>query len=106
MPNGHDRNWIRFCAALDGFRLRHGAWPTRVRLLHSIVADLRDHLFAPEDFAQISARIEFVTDEDVGLIAEDDEGRRYDYGQEGFPPRRPDPSAAAWLGVQPTAGHD
>jgi hypothetical protein len=32
------------------------------------------------------------------MIAEDDLGGRYHYGQEGFPPQRPTPNAAHWLG--------
>ena len=30
MPNGADKNFVRLCAALNGFRLRYGKWPTRV----------------------------------------------------------------------------
>jgi len=28
MPNGDDKNWVRLCAALDGFFGRYGRWPT------------------------------------------------------------------------------
>ena len=100
MPNGHDKNWIRLCAAIDGFRVRYGRWPKRVRAYSLSLADLRDHLFTPTDYAQITAKVALVADE-VGMVAEDDEGGSYDYGKDGFPSERPTPSAAEWLGVHP-----
>lgn len=100
MPNGHDKNWVRLCAAIDGFRVRYGRWPTRVRAYPASLADLRDHLFTPEDYAQIIARVALVEDQ-AGMVAEDDMGGSYDYGEEGFPDERPSPCAAEWLGVHP-----
>jgi hypothetical protein len=32
VPNGYDRDWVRFCMAVRGFRAKHGRWPTRMRL--------------------------------------------------------------------------
>jgi len=100
MPNGHDKNWFRLCGALDGFRVRYGRWPTRVRLNRFSLVDLCDHLFTPEDYAKIVDKVALVAD-DVGMIAEDDSGARYDYGEEGFPKENPKPDAAEWLGVRP-----
>ena len=42
----------------------------------------------------------------MGMIAEDDSGARYDYEKEGFPPLRPQPAAAEWLGVKPKPEED
>jgi len=100
MPNGHDKNWIRLCAAIDGFRVRYGRWPKRVRVYPNSLADLRDHLFAPADYARIVAKVSLVADE-AGMVAEDDEGGSYDYGKEGFSNESPTPGAAEWLGVHP-----
>lgn len=99
MPNGHDKNWIRLCAAIDGFRLRHGRWPTRVRMHQLSLEDLQ-RLFKRSDLAKIQAKIKLVA-EDASMIAEDESGAQYDYGQEGFPSERPRPAAADWLGVKP-----
>src|SRR5688572_24138566 len=98
MPNGHDKNWIRLCAALEGFRMRHGRWPTRVRLWPGALADIRDHLLTPEDFAKVAAKLQLIP-EDAPMIAEDDTGAMYNYGEEGFPNQRPTPRAIEWLGV-------
>ena len=100
MPNGHDKNWVRLCGAIDGFRVRYGRWPTRVRILPASLADIRDYLFTPEDYARIVAKVTLVADE-APIVAEDDLGGSYNYGQEGFPSERPTPRAADWLGVTP-----
>ena len=99
MPNGHDKNWIRLCAAIDGFRSRYGRWPARVRM-HEISLRDFDYLFTRQDLARITAKVALVPDE-AAFIAEDDSGGRYNYGEEGFPERSPDIRATAWLGVAP-----
>jgi len=98
MPNGGDKNWIRLCAAIDGFRVRHQRWPTRVRINPRSLADLRDHVLPEEAFARIQQQLSFVPNSDAGMVAEDDSGAQYDYGIEGFPPTRPDVDARQWLG--------
>ena len=105
MPNGDDRDWIRLCAAIDGFRSVHGAWPTRVRARHGFIQGLRDHLFSPDAYARLTSRIELVPDE-ASIVAEDGSGRSYDYGRQGFPETPPDIAAAHWLEVAPDRGHD
>lgn len=105
MPNGHDKNWIRLCAAIDGFRVRYGRWPTRVRIFPESLADIRDHLFTPDDYAQITSKVALVADQ-AAMIAEDVQGGSYDYGHEGFPSELPTPSAAEWLGVTPIDEED
>ena len=106
MPNGHDKNWIRLCAAVDGFRVRHGRWPTRVHMHALSLDDLRQHVFSRPDFAKLEKKIELVAGSKTEMIAEDDCGAQYDYGKEGFPPSRPKPSAAEWLGVKPMPEED
>ena len=58
MPNGYDRNWIRFCAAVDGFRMRYGRWPDRVRMPAGGIA----YLFRERDLLTITAKVRFVLD--------------------------------------------
>lgn len=100
MPNGYDKNWVRLCAAINGFRLRHGRWPTRVRMRPLVLEDLRENVFSRRTFAKIEAKLELIAD-DALMVAEDDTGAHYDYEKEGFPAKRPHPSAADWLGVEP-----
>lgn len=93
MPNGHDKNWIRLCITIDGFRMRHGHWPNRVCMPEVCIADLQDRLFTARDFAKITAKITLVPEE-RSIVAEDDSGASFIYGEEC-------PSAAGWLGVDP-----
>ena len=97
MPNGGDRNWIRLCAAVDGFRLRYGRWPTRVRLLPEALQDIRDHILSPADYDRVTRQLRLIP-ANAGMIAEDDLGGRYDYGSEGFPSAQPDIRAETWFG--------
>jgi len=100
LPNGYDRNWIRLCAAIDGFRLRYKRWPSRIRLFPDTLRDLQDDVFTPESFKKMEEHIKFVPD-DSPIVAEDDLGGRYSYGEEGFPQTEPDIDARTWLGVVP-----
>jgi len=105
MPNGNDRNWVRLRAALEGFFVKHGHWPSRVRLHRDTLEDLKSHLFTPESWTRLSEKLEFLADEDAPIVAEDAAGSSYSYGREGFPDRRPPQSAEEWLGVAPDTPH-
>lgn len=100
MPNGHDRNWMRFCAAVNGFRNRFGRWPSSVRLASKYVDDLRA-LLSDESFGVLEEKLALRIDERAHFIAEDEVGNKYDYRREGFLQDRPEPSAEEWLGVHP-----
>jgi hypothetical protein len=101
MPNGNERNWVRLCASIDGFRKRHGVWPTRVRAQAICIGDLRG-MFSPEDFDALCATIQLVVDEEASMVSEDEQGRTFDYGNEGFTPEPEEDPARLWLGVTPT----
>lgn len=106
MPNGADKNWVRLCAALDGFRMKYGSWPKRVRLDAMCLEDLRA-VFSPPRWAILTEHIDFVPEAGVGVQAEDGTGSQtYCYGTEGFPDRQPEPDARGWLGIHPDRLHD
>lgn len=96
MANGIDKNWYRMCAAINGFRVRYGNWPTRIRM----AKDAIKYLFAEETLAKLGEKLTFVYDGSP-YIAEDDMGRSYNYGQEGFAGEPPDIPAQEWLNVEP-----
>ena len=29
VPNGDDKNWVRLCGAIDGFRVKYVKWPSK-----------------------------------------------------------------------------
>ena len=102
MPRSHP-NWTRVCAAVDGFRMRYGHWPTSVHIRPGMIENLRSDTFTPEDFAAINAKVSLIPDDrdGAGVIAKDDSGASYDYGREGLPEVKPTPSAYEWFGVTP-----
>ena len=105
MPNGADRNWIRVLAALDGFFVTHGRWPSRVRLPLLALENLQNDLFTPASWQRLTERVEFIPDESAGMIAEDEAGYVYNFGKQGFPQLRPALRADEWLGVHPDTPH-
>jgi hypothetical protein len=99
MPNGHDRNWIRVCGAVDGFRDRHGHWPTRVRVMPACYVDLVAHILTPLGFALVNSIFELIPEDGAEMIAENDAGATYCYGSEGFPTREVAPSTSRHFGA-------
>ena len=100
MPNGFDKNWVRLCAAIDGFYISHGKWPNRVLLFAGSIQNLKEDVFSQESFARLVSKLELVASESP-MIAQDDEGNQYNYGNQGFPETRPLMSANDWLGIEP-----
>jgi hypothetical protein len=98
MPNGHGNNWVRVCAAIDGFRIRFGRWPKRVRLMPIAFVDLASDTLTPLGFALVSSYVELVPEEDAEMVAEDDSGAVYSYGHDGFPKGECDPPTRDWFG--------
>jgi hypothetical protein len=100
MPNGHDANWARFCAAVDGFHAQYGRWPTHVLVSLDILAQFRDRLFTAEDYAAIAAKVVLVP-RTAGIIAKDDSGASFSYWRDRLPKKCVSPSAYEWFGVNP-----
>jgi|GEM_PF-639840 len=100
MPNGSNKNYVRLCGAIDGFRVRYGRWPTTARLWPGCIDSLR-HALSDEGFARVEARLTLVEHPEATVMVEDEEGRSYDYGSMGFPPVKPEPSADDVIGAKP-----
>lgn len=100
MPNGENKNWVRLCAAIDGFRARYELWPDRIFIGRLEHGDLL-WMFTKQSYAKLTKKLTFIIGEDLGMAAGDDEGRKYDYGMEGFSRTPPDISARDWLDVEP-----
>jgi hypothetical protein len=96
MPNGIDKNWYRMCAAINGFRARYGSWPTKIHLPENAI----QYLFMEDTLASLQKKLTLVYDGST-YIAEDDLGKRYNLGQEGFPGVPPDIQAREWLNIEP-----
>jgi hypothetical protein len=101
MPNGNDRNWIRARGAIEGFRVRFGHWPTKVRLAPELLIEFRELLFTEGSMRVLQSRLILIADAEVFALAEDEGGHSYSYKDEGFPSTRPEPNAEEWLGIAP-----
>jgi hypothetical protein len=98
MPNGGDKNWVRVCVAIDGFRVQFGRWPQRVRITPLAFDDLVAHVLTPIGFALVSSYVELVPEDDAAMIADDGTGAEYNYGQQESPQGKPDPPTREWFG--------
>jgi hypothetical protein len=83
MPNGHDKNRIRLLGAIDGFRAKHDAWPTRVSIFPGSLRDIREDLFSPDLYAKLTDRVQLIANE-APFVAEDDHGNSYSLGPKVF----------------------
>ena len=82
MPNGESKNWIRFCAAIDGFRARYNHWPRSVRVLDNFPDELK-RVLSKEDYKRLTSKIGIIGDNSP-YIAIDETGKSYNYAEEGF----------------------
>src|SRR5687768_4849384 len=98
MPNGDDKNWVRVCAAIDGFRIQYGRWPKRVRIMPVCYFDLISHVLTPLGFALVSSFVELVPEDKAEMIADDETGAEYSYGRQSFPKENAEPPTREWFG--------
>ena len=100
MPNGVGKNWSRLLIAVNGFLIRYRRWPTQVRMSEAQIDDIKS-VFKPETYKELISRIKLIVDEEATVVAEDENGRQYDYGKESFPRKKRGIDSATWLGVEP-----
>ena len=65
-----------------------------------ILDDLEQMVFTLESMVKLREKITLSV-KDMPIVAQDDRGNEYCYGDEGFPRKRPKADARAWLGVEP-----
>jgi len=99
MPNGESKNWIRFCAAIDGFRAKYEHWPLSVGVPLFFIDELKSVL-TEKDQTKLASKIDIIGD-DSTFNAFDNSGNFYDYGKKGFSQKEPDIRAENWLDVEP-----
>lgn len=98
MPNGKSRNWIRFLASLEGFYVTHGQWPDRAYVYLEFIEELKI-IMKPADFDRLKGKLKLIPDAEATFKCEDDQGRSYDYGKQGFAKAEAKPSTMEWLAV-------
>lgn len=100
MPNGADRNFVRFIRCIESFRIQFNKWPTKVRLDPSFIEELRE-VISEEDHERLCDKIEIIPDDsnpyDGLYIAEDDDGNVVDLMQAKFTIK--DADAMKWFEI-------
>lgn len=103
MPNGSDKNWMRICFAVNGFRSRHGRWPKEVRISPTLFEDVVGHVLTPAGFALISNVFAIVSDRDlsekVAIVAVGEFHDEFRYGEESGDLQDPEPSTFDYFGI-------
>lgn len=112
MPNGIDKNLVRLCMAVDGFRNLFGRWPERVVIPAISLDDIRN-LLSSDQWDAVAAHVALIEGE-ATFRAEDDDGNWFQYGngtssRGEFEPRVPEEagqvrSALEWLGLDRWSG--
>ena len=108
MPNGADRNFVRFIRCIETFRIKYNKWPTRVRLDPSFIRELQEAM-SDEDHKKLNDKIMIIPDDsnpyDGLYIAENDEGDVVDLIRSEF--ISGDADAIGWLKISwPDYGPD
>jgi hypothetical protein len=99
MPNGHDKNWVRLPGAIDGFRMRFGCWPVRVRMFPGSLRNIQEDLFSADLFAELYSKVQLIPDE-APMVAEDVSGNPIRLEGRGFRVSGPT-RTRQWLGFEP-----
>ena len=87
----------RVLAAIEGFFVTYGVWPSQVRLTPGYIAHLHDQGLSADAYSKLTARVALVPDPSATVVAEDKNGRSYNYGASGFPKSKPAIRAREWL---------
>ena len=81
MPNGADRNFVRFIRCIETFKLKFNKWPTKIRLDNSFIRELQAVL-SYDDYKRLNDKITLIPDDsnpfDGMYVAKDDEGNVVD----------------------------
>ena len=87
----------RIFAAVEGFYVDYGYWPSSVRITPSYLEHLRNHVLSDKEFDTVERKLRFIPDSSATVIAEGEDGTGYDYGSRGFPKSKPPVRAREWL---------
>jgi hypothetical protein len=98
MPNGNSRNLDRLLATLQGFKAKHGHWPTRVRVSKVLIKDLKQTL-TTDGYEKLVSKVALITSptRHFEIHAEDDCGLGFAYG-DPTAERGDDADIESWLG--------
>lgn len=95
----HGGNLVRTLQTLEGFMATHGCWPTRLQMSPGCMAVLAVHHLTPLGFYRLQSKVQLEISDELDLIARDEAGRLFDYGQHGWDVKSAGQIAREWLGI-------
>lgn len=97
---------VRITEAINGFRTKHGYWPSQIEISDGTLAALVTYHLTPFGFFLLQSKVELVRSEEDALIAKGDNGRAvFDYGSEGWQSvEGHQHNARAWIGISDEDG--
>jgi hypothetical protein len=99
VTGGGGQSLARILAAIEGFVVRHGQWPTAVRVTPGYLKHIQDNVLTEDEFSRFSPKIALIPDAAATVVAQNEAGLTYDYGKSGFSKGRPSVRARDWLGL-------
>ncbi len=88
----------RIIEAINGFRTKFGHWPTVLEADQETIAHLATVSLTPLGFFLLQSKIELHVGDALKILAKDDSGRVFDYGEEGWQSEHQH-DARQWLGL-------
>ena len=81
MPNGMDKDFVRFMSSIASFHKKFGHWSTKVRVEPGFSEELVE-VMGLKDYGKLINKLQLIADPlhpyDGTYIAEDDQGNAYD----------------------------
>jgi hypothetical protein len=89
----------RILAAIEGFFVTYGQWPSAIRLTPGYIEHLQNEILSPAAFSKLTEKVALIPDESATVIAENSIGQHYNYGLSGFSKVKPPVRAREWLSL-------
>lgn len=91
---------MRIIEAMDGFKRKHGCWPTELYLDEGTFDVLRQHSLTEEGYRRLAHFVTLVSTNRMIILATGPDHREFDYGEEGWSGPRPAVSVGEMLGFE------
>ncbi|ACY34791.1 hypothetical protein [Comamonas thiooxydans] len=75
---------VRIIEAINGFRAKHGRWPSKIQAEEATIAHLATVSFTPLGFFLLQSKLEVVVGEQGRILALGDGDEVFDYGERGW----------------------
>ena len=75
---------VRLIEAVNGFRTKHGRWPSKIQAEEATIAYLATVSLTPLSFFLLQSKLEVIIGEQGRILALGDGNEVFDYGEDGW----------------------